>query len=162
MSQQIGIDFGVLAEGLGEKQIKTASLQRVAVEGNKHLFVNAVADLFRKNDEDGLWKIETAEDGKDYFTRTEIVDPSQPIVQESSEWKAVADKEQTNVTLSYRDIPIKRFAAKEFKFAKQEVNEFCKHVISKTSDVEFRKHVLAEVTPYTKDLLTKQCPELLK
>lgn len=161
MEPKIGIDYEALAEGLG-MQKKTASVKKIAVKDNKHLFREAVADLFRKNDEDGLWKIETADDGNDYFIRTELSDPEESIVQESSEWSAVTDREKENVTLSYKNIPVKRFASSEFRFTKEDAGNFCKHVVDKTSDKEFRKHVFAELTPYTKDVLTKQCPELFK
>lgn len=157
----MGIDFKFLAEELGVGQVKTASVKRIARKGSEHLFKEAVADLFRKNDEDGLWKIETA-DGEDFFIRTEIEDPEAAIVKEASLWSAATDKKSENITLAYKNIPLKRFTSSEFGFTKENVSKFCDRILASVSDEEFKKHLFAEMGLQTKKTIETECPELLK
>ena len=150
-----GVDLNVLQDFLEPKRET-----RFAKEQHNQKFIKAAADLFRKNDEDGLWRIETAEDGKDYFVRTDIVDPENVVQSSTSLWSMTADKAGENVTLAYSNVPVKRFTASEFKFTKASVNAFCKRVLSQTEDSQFKRHIVAEMGSSTKELLQKQAPEL--
>jgi len=162
LEEKIGLDFDILAKNLGADMVKTAGTKRIAVENNQHLFTKAVADLFRKNDDGGLWKVEAAEDGKEYFVRTDLTDSDAPVVKESSDWSIASDKQCANVTLSYKSIPLKKFASSEFGFTKDNVGSFCNRIMSSVSDSEFRKHVFAELSSCTQEILKAECPELLK
>jgi len=159
----MSLDFNCLAEKLGvNKAVKTASVKRVAREGSEHLFKKAAADLFRKNDEEGLWKIETAETGEEFFIRTEIEDPEASFTKEASLWSVAADKGNKNITLAYKNIPLKRFASAEFGFTEGNVSAFCDRILASVADKEFKKHIFAELGPQTKKTVEIECPELFK
>lgn len=150
-----GVDLGTL-QNLLEPKRET----RFAKEQHGHKFVKAIADLFRKNDEDGLWRIEASEDGKEYFVRSELSDPEAIVQSSTGPWTMTTDKANENVTLAYKSIPVKKFAASEFKFA--DPVKFSARIASQFDTLAFRRHIMAELGPATKELLQKQAPEFLK
>lgn len=150
-----GVDLDVL-QNLLEPKHET----RFAKEQHSHKFVKAVADLFRKNDENGLWRIEAAEDGKEYFVRSELADPEAIVQSSVGPWVMTVDKTGNNITLAYKGIPVKKFASSEFKFT--DAVAFGSRIASQFDSPVFRKRILADLGPATKELLQKQAPEFLK
>lgn len=111
------------------------SPKRVLKEGNQSKFVKVAFDIFRKFDDDGLWKIEADENGVEYFVRT-----SDEVVKEGS-IDAVFDDDD-NITILHNDVPVCSFSALELGLTKEEIPGFCTFLKKKSIDEDFIQNIL--------------------
>jgi len=113
-------------------------------------FANIGPNLFRDVVDNCIWKIQKGEDGLDYIARTD----SEGLAVESSnksEWAANADASRESVTLSFRSMPLCKFAGKDYGFDKKTIAVFQNYLLNKTHDTRFVKSMLA--------FATDKCPE---
>lgn len=140
----------------------TPETGRIPYEPNKHLFRKVAFDVFQMNSSpvESLWVLEDGEDGQQ-FLAARYSDEESETLEVKSHWAALADKEGKNVTLTYKDAPIQRFASSDYGFAKEDVHVFQQTLEHKLAfDQEFVKKLL-DLQPDTKrQLLLEQFPEL--
>ena len=106
---------------------------------------------------DDLWWAESTNDG------VFLVRASNPEFQtkESSNWKAISDFSRQNITLSYRGVPIARFASSEYSFTPEDVGIFKEALLERAvGDNEFVKQVFASQSDAKKSAISSAFPEL--
>jgi hypothetical protein len=93
-------------EGIGKDK-------RIPLKGNEHRITRVAFDLVRFNDNtsEELWQIQSSDDGE-FLVRTYNL-PEDKIVSES-DWTVNLDKSGENITVAYKNMPIQRFASKQF------------------------------------------------
>lgn len=104
-----------------------------------------------------LWKVESTSEG-DFLVRA-----SNPEfqVKESSNWKAISDFGCENITLSYRGVPIARFASSEYSFSPDDIGIFKSALLERAADdSEFVKQVFASQSDAKRDAISSAFPEL--
>jgi len=133
------------------------SLKKEALKGKIPLkealasirFAKVGLNLFRDTVDCCIWKIQKGEDGLDYIARTD----SEGLAVESSnsEWAANADSSKENVTLSFRGMPLCKFAGKNYGFNKDTVANFQSYLLKKTHNTQFVKSLIALATEKCSD-----------
>jgi len=146
------IDYQKMADVLSPKKIPYVP--------NKHLFHKVAFDVFQMNDSKipSYWVLEKCDDGE-YLVATY---ENEEIKSESA-WSALSDKENQNITLSYRNIPIRRFAMVEFRVKAEDVHIFKQAMIEKLEeDTGFVDKLLNTLPEDKKNSLVSLFPELAK
>lgn len=137
---------------------------RVQYEPNKHLFRKVAFDVFQLNNAPvtSLWTLEEDEDGSQYLVAQYGDEQAEESLEVKSHWLALADRENKNVTLVYKDAPIQRFASSEYGFSEEDVHIFQRTLIEKlSSDKAFVDKLLKSQPKERQELLLKQFPELV-
>lgn len=104
-----------------------------------------------------LWRVESTDDG-DFLVRS-----SSPSFQtkQSSNWKAISDFDCKNITLSYRGVPIARFAAEEYSFSSEDIGLFKAALLERAvDDGDFVKQVFASQSDAKVTAISSAFPEL--
>lgn len=109
--QKFELDFLELSDGVCEK-----SIDRIPVKGNENRMVRVAFDLFRLdgNNREDLWVVQADDDGNEFLMRTYNLPDEEDLIQKSSEWEVLLDKTGQNLTIAYKEIPVKRIAASEY------------------------------------------------
>jgi len=134
---------------------------RVPYNQNQHLFTKIAFDVFQLNSSpiESLWIMQEDDNGESYLAA--MYDEKEQQIEAKSGWSALADKEAQNITLLYKDIPIHRFASKDYKFNSEDANIFQNILISKiSSDKEFLKKFLNSQPKEKQKQILSQFPEL--
>lgn len=134
---------------------------KIPYSPNKHLFTKVAFDVFRLNSPsvESYWVLEKCDDGE-YLVATydDISD-----IKSESEWNAESDKKGQNITLSYKNIPIRRFASDDFKFSSEDVHIFKQALIDKLNeDPDFVNKLLDTLPEDKKNSLMRLFPEFAK
>ena len=89
---------------------------------------------------DGLWKLESLEDGKEYLVRME----AQPGLEDKTGgWSATSNSAATSITIAYKNIPITKISNKNFDFNKDDIYVFKQTILQKiAADNRFRKLIV--------------------
>ena len=143
------------------EQVVVPNTKKIAYETNKHLFKKVAFDVYRLNSSptESLWILEDGEDGKQYLVAQ--YEEEESIEAKGSNWLALPDKTASNVTLFYKDVPIKRFASAEFGFSAADVDVFQGALIERlNADKSFVDALLKTQTTEQRQSLLKQFPEL--
>lgn len=151
------LDWGKLTNDLSEDK------QKIPYEENKHRFRKVAFDVFQLNSSpsESLWSLEDDEDGKQYLVALYQSDENKDNIDVKSEWKALADKEAQNITLTYKDMPIQRFAAKDYGFDKEDVHVFQKSLLDLlNSNPEHVSKMLRAQSKEKIRIIAKHFPEL--
>lgn len=139
-----------------QKQSKDISKKdKIKADGNTK-FYKVAFDLYKVYGDhyDGLWKL-----NEGYLVRAS--DPQYDHSKKYSNWTAVSDYENKNVTLSYKDVPIQRFSSSEFEFGEEEVGMFKSALLeSVESDSEFIKNIFDSQPKNKREALYSTFPEL--
>lgn len=106
-----------------------------------HLFQKVALDMYKPKNAvtSQLWELRDGEDGKQYLFAV-YEDPEDIIAQSSDEqkkWEAKADSKGENVTLSYKKVPVYRFASSVYKFDSNNAVEFASFIEKKACDKSF-------------------------
>lgn len=139
---------------------KLKNLSPLPYEQNKHKFIKVAFDVFEMADSDfeSYWTLEKDKDGKEYLVATYVQDDD---LTAKSEWEAVLDKQASNVTLYYKDMPIKRFASKEFGFGQGDAYLFRRTLVKRLNeDPVFVKEMIATLPKARRDALSELFPEI--
>lgn len=137
--------------------------KRVAYEPNKKFFTKVAFDVFQLNTSpvQSLWILEEDEDGTQYLA-AQYEDVEEKPLEVKSHWVALADRESKNVTLVYKDMPIRRFASDEYGFTEDDIHLFQKTLVEKlSSDKSFVEKLLKSQPEETRNSLIKRFPELV-
>lgn len=161
MVKQYGIDYGALA-GSMKKEEKSQAVNKIAVDNAvRGRMVKVAFDVYNiENDPyDTLWKLETAEDGKEYLTR---MDDGEAVETKTGGWAAISNEAGNSITLSYKGVPIQRLSGKIFGFDKKDVGLFKKALLEKVASNDGFKNKLIEMQPEEKKSeLYRAFPELV-
>lgn len=99
---------------------------------HKDQFASIGVDLFRNEADSSIWRVEQGEDGIDYVVRTNIADELTQIGS-SSDWKTIANRDSSSVTLFYKNTPVKKFDKDTYGFNKETIGNFNKFLVAKIS-----------------------------
>lgn len=123
-------------------------------------FKKIALDIFRVEHDPygGLWAVENYQ-GKPYLVRTHT-----PQVEQTNRgnWTAVSDYDKSNITLSYKDVPIARFSSKVYGFTPQDVITFKEALLENLEDQSFVKDILLEEPESKRMALISKFPEFKK
>ena len=133
-------------------------------EENKHLFTKVAGafDVFQMNRSpvESYWILEKGDDGQEYLV-AQYEDSSGEPIESISSWEALSDREGKNVTLSYKNVPIKRLASSEYGFSSSDVHIFIKALTGRLdSDQEFVNKLVKTLPEEKNNSLTTLFPEL--
>lgn len=134
---------------------------RIPYEPNKHLFKKVAFDVFQLSGSpvESLWTLEDGEDGP--YLVAQYSDVEEAPLESKGHWAALSDKDGENITLMYKDTPIRRLASTEFGFTKEDVHIFQDAVVGKLAEDETVVGELMSSLPQSKaELLTAKFPEL--
>lgn len=114
----------------------------------QHLMRRVAFDVYKPlSGSDVCWELRE-EDGIKYLYS--VYDKPEDLTATSTkdqDWVATSDRDGKNVTLSFRQFPLVRFAAASHGFAQDEAEDFAKFLQAKAQDKEFA------------DKLVRQLPE---
>lgn len=87
---------------------------RIPFKGNEHRLTKVAFDLFRVDGDetDDLWQVQADDDGNEFLVRTFFSNDEK--TSEASDWSVLADGKCANLTISFKKVPIKRVACKDF------------------------------------------------
>lgn len=135
---------------------------KIPYEPNKHLFKKVAFDVFQMNTSpvESLWQLESAEDGTQYLVA--LYDEAESDgIEAKSEWKALADKEAKNVTLTYKNYPIQRFASEDYGFEQEDVHLFQRSLVEMlNSDQNAVSKMLRSQSKERIGIIAQHFPEL--
>jgi len=137
--------------------------KRLLYSAHKHRFTKIGFDVFKLNNSpvESYWTLEQAEDGKEYLVAN-YEKSAETSEQHDNSWKALSDKTSSNITLIYRDIPIKRFASSEYRFTEDDIDIFKSALVEKLSkDKEFVGKLIDLLPEEKKSALSGLFPELV-
>jgi len=137
------------------------SPKRLSYERNKHLFRKVAFDVFQMDNGQvpTYWILEKCDDGE-YLVAT--YEDEKEIKSESS-WSALSDKENKHITLSYKNIPIRRFAVAEFNVEPKETHILKEAMVEKLDkDSDFVNKLLNTLPEEKKASIMSLFPELIK
>ena len=133
-------------------------------EENKHLFTKVAGafDVFQMNSSsvESYWILEKGDDGQEYLV-AQYEDSFDEPIESINSWEALSDRAGENVTLSYKNVPIKRLASSEYGFNSSDVHIFIKALTEKLdSDQEFVDKLVKTLPKEKNNGLTSLFPEL--
>lgn len=115
----------------------------------KRLPYNSVSHMFRKiawdaykplSGPDQLWELREEADGNKYLYAIYSEAPAEDIIITASienKWSAHKDHNGQNITLSFQNIPIKRFAGVDYGFDPNEADDFAAYLQTNAQDGNF-------------------------
>jgi hypothetical protein len=108
-------------------------------------FAQIGLNMFRDQTTNCFWKLEHGDDGQDYIVRggpeTNIV-----VESENNDWAATSDSNKENITLSYRKMPICKFAAVDFGLTNDSIEDFQKYLLERVKEAAFVRSLYAYTT----------------
>lgn len=124
---------------------KAVNKKRIVYEYEdvKHLFKKVAFDVYKPvTGSEQLWELRDGPDGKQYLFA--LYEEGEDIVAQASmkQWYAVPDAQGLNITLSFKQIPIARFASNECGFKPEEANAFAAFIEAKAMNQDFVKEML--------------------
>lgn len=124
----------------------------------EHLFKKVAWDMYKPlSGSDQLWELRDGEDGQRYLFA--LYEDAEDLTVESNNeqsWKAYSDRDGENVTLSYCDVPMARFASKEYSFKPEEAQVFAEFIVSKAStDESFTNKLIHKLPEAKQQVLAK-------
>lgn len=136
------MSFGYDWDSLKEKVEPDES--KIAFNDVKHLFKKVAFDVYKEKSGDSkLWELRE-EDGVQYLVALYENDDTLTVEsnKEANEWSATPDSEGKNVTLSYRDFPLKRIAIADLGVKPDKADEFASFLVSKVQDKTFLSNLI--------------------
>jgi len=122
-------------------------------DDTRKLFKRVAFDVYQSDDVQGLWKVEAAEDGKEYLVCTE-----ENLVVEGN-WKALSDSTGNSITLSYQEIPLCKFDVNE-DYNKIEALQFKRKLVAKLQNPITQKQFVDTLPKYRQDILLAKYPNI--
>jgi hypothetical protein len=135
---------------------------RIPVKGNEHKITRVAFDIFRmNNDPEPLWKIQSDDDGNEFLVRTYTL-PEDELSSQSS-WNVVTDAKKTNLTISYKGVPIHRLVASDYGANNTNESELLATVIRRklATDKSFTQKLLKTLPKYKLQAVASSFPELI-
>lgn len=155
------IDFEKLNKHFEDKSKKTIKYNDVKDHLEKVAF-----DIVRFAPEyeeaiDGLWRIETTNDGEVilalYSSDSDVVKTAS-----TSEWNVIPDKSLSEINIFYKNEPVTTIKAASLNVESSEVKSFCRHLINKfATDNSAKKLLFRDLDKKTKNYFFTKYPELL-
>jgi len=140
--RELELDLNQLGQFMKREASKGKILLKEALANPR--FAQIGVNLFRDTIDSCIWQLQKGEDGNDYIIRAE---PETGLTAESQkDWAANTDSTRESITLSFRGMPICKFAGKVYGFDRSTVELFRKYVMEKTQDVNFVRALIANAT----------------
>ena len=108
-------------------------------------FAQVGLNMFRDQTTNCFWRLEHGDDGQEYIVRGGP-ESSTVVGSESNEWAATSDSNKESITLSYRKMPICKFAAAEFGFDNNSTEDFQKYLLERVIEATFVRSLYAYAT----------------
>lgn len=142
--QDIDLDLSVLVDFADEKSGRLP-LKR-ALASNK--FAQVGINLFRNQENNTIWQLETGDDGLDYIIKADTTNDGNMVVESSEDgnWTAIADSTKRNITVSHNGVPLCRFSASDYNFDEESVHDFQRYLMREVADEEFGDSLKAHST----------------
>lgn len=107
---------------------------RIPVAGNEDRIKRFAFDLFQVDGEgvEDLWQIQADDDGKEYLVRTYSLPEEEKVI--TSSWSVSSDKKCANLTIYYKDIPLKKMASESLGIQSSEIDNVKTALIKKLSN----------------------------
>lgn len=116
---------------------------RLAFDEVKHMFKKVAWDAYKPlSGSDILWELREEDDGKFLYAIYGDENSLVTTASVSSNWTAISDHDGKNITLSYSNVPIKRFSSVEYGFQPSEVEEFASFLKAKAEQKDFVSELL--------------------
>lgn len=113
-------------------------------EQYKQYFRKVAFDRFKSNSEsEQLWELRQGEDGKMYLYAL-YGEPEDVVTAAQKEWEASPDSEGKNITLSYKQVPIYRFASQQYQFSPEQAGEFANFIEAKSKNAAWVNELLSK------------------
>lgn len=118
-------------------------------------FVKADLGAFRNREDGSIWKLDTGDDGLQYIVKTE----SDDTISQAG-WTAAPNRTGDTITLSYLNVPVRKFTTSEFGFNPDNAALFASVIIAKATEEQpkFVKNILATLNFEDRIRLQKQFP----
>jgi len=140
--RELELDLSQLNRFMKKEASKGKILLKEALANPR--FAQVGVNLFRDTIDSCIWQLQKGEDGNDYIIRAE---PETGLTAESqSDWAANADSTKQSITLSFRGMPICKFASKVYGFDKSTIDLFREYILEKTQNVNFVRALVANAT----------------
>lgn len=115
-----------------------------------HLFRKVAFDVYKPlTGIEQLWELRAGDDGESYLYA--LYGDSEDLTVKSEDktgpWQATSDRTGENVTLSYKNIPIMRFASEKEGFKKAEARDFAAFLETRIQDKDFMDTLVANLPP---------------
>ncbi len=136
--------------------------ERIPVNGNEYRMTKVAFDMFRlDNEPETLWKVQSDDDGNEFLVRTYTLPENELSVKSS--WSVAMDNKKANLTIFYKDVPIKRLAASTYGMKTAEESEFLASVVRKklATDINFGKKLLKTLPKIKLQAIASSFPELI-
>lgn len=125
-----------------DRVIETEKLPlKRALESNR--FIRASLDVFRDKETQGIWKLETADNGDQFIVRSNEYDE---VTQ--GDWSAAVNRTATSITLFYKTAAITSFDNDVYHFPPEKAKEFAEFIVTKASTNKdgFRQKLVATLS----------------
>jgi len=145
-------DFVQSLKDLSKTAAPKATKVAYAEAVNNPRFTRANLGMFKDNSDGSIWKLQTAEDGRQYIVKTDLDD-----VIRQGHWSILPSRTGESVTVAYASTPVQCFAAKEFGFEKQHASAFAEILSDrlKANEQEFAKALVQTVPSERRAALQK-------
>ena len=151
------IDYKTLENGMSKpKSFKYSEV--------KDRLVKVAYDIVRfmdagSDDLDGLWQVQTRDDGEVIVAMYESDDEDTLIT--NSSWDVIPDNHKESMSIFYKGHPVKRVIASEVGVPTEEIPSFCNDVANKLhNNKDFRNLLLDDVSESDKADIFNKYPEL--
>ena len=106
-------------------------------------FYKVAFDCYKANNgSEQLWELRDGDDGRKYLFA--LYEEPEDVVTSSKDWEAQPDQEGKSITLSYKKIPIYRFASEQFRFTPQQAGEFAEFISKKAENKDWIQKLLSD------------------
>ena len=141
------LDWQGLSEGTETKRTchKFADVQ--------HLVRKIAFDQYKPLVGEGLWELREEDGVKYLFSVYDEPSDLKATSSAATDWQAASDRDGKNVTLSFKQMPLMRFAAAKCGFTPDEAESFAKFLQAKSQDSEFVSKLATQLPDAKKAVL---------
>lgn len=154
------LDYEALLKIVSKPKSQVKFSDKILLSEVNHKIKKVAFDVYNIDNDpyDGLWKLESSDDGKEYLVRMD----NNPLTEvKTGGWTATSNGDSTNIVLSYKGVPIHRLSNKIFSFNASDVGIFKRALLEKISSNEnFRNMILDMQSEDKKSELIGLFPEL--
>jgi hypothetical protein len=134
-------------------------------EDVKDKIVRVAYDIVRfqspEEEIDALWQVQSTDDGEVIVAMYDEGSGDSNSIKSESSWNVVADSNNENMHIFYKDQPIKKIAAVQAGIQNDDVSSFCYNVSKRLNeDKDFRLTLLSELSNLDRIELFSKYPEL--
>lgn len=144
-----------------EKKSKSLGSKNKIKYSNNILIKKVAFDHFKVDNDpyESLWKMEE-QDGEMYLVRSSELDSDKKVI---GNWTAVSDNSKSNITLSYKNVPVALLSSSDYNFDRDSIMTFKSALLdTMEGDVGAVKDILSLQPKAKAEALSNTFPELKK